>query len=41
MNQEAKPFTILVADDELDILEILNFNLQSEGYQCNQSNQWK
>lgn len=32
MNQEARPFTILVADDELDILEILNFNLQAEGY---------
>ncbi len=32
MNQEARPFTILVADDELDILEILTFNLQSEGY---------
>ena len=33
MNQESRPFTILVADDELDILEILNFNLQAEGYQ--------
>jgi len=33
MNQEAKPFSILVADDELDILEILNFNLSGEGYQ--------
>lgn len=32
MNQEAKPFSILVADDELDILEILNFNLSGEGY---------
>ena len=32
MNQDAKPFTILVADDEMDILEILNFNLQAEGY---------
>jgi two-component system alkaline phosphatase synthesis response regulator PhoP len=32
MNQEIKPFTILVADDELDILEILNFNLEAEGY---------
>lgn len=32
MNQEARPFTILIADDELDILEILNFNLQEEGY---------
>ncbi len=32
MNQPAKPFTILVADDELDILEILNFNLKAEGY---------
>lgn len=32
MNQDAKPFTILVADDELDILEILNFNLKAEGY---------
>lgn len=33
MNQEANPFSILVADDELDILEILNFNLSGEGYQ--------
>lgn len=33
MNQEANPFTILIADDELDILEILNFNLSSEGYE--------
>ena len=33
MNQEAKPFSILVADDELDILEILSFNLTGEGYQ--------
>lgn len=32
MNQPAKPFTILVADDEMDILEILNFNLRAEGY---------
>ena len=32
MNPDAKPFTILVADDELDILEILNFNLKAEGY---------
>lgn len=32
MNPEAKPFTILIADDELDILEILNFNLSGEGY---------
>ena len=32
MNQETKR-TILIADDEPDILEILNFNLASEGYQ--------
>lgn len=32
MNQEAKPFSILIADDELDILEILSFNLEAEGY---------
>lgn len=32
MNQEARPRTILVADDEVDILEILTFNLQGEGY---------
>jgi len=32
MNQDPKPFSILVADDELDILEILNFNLKGEGY---------
>jgi two-component system alkaline phosphatase synthesis response regulator PhoP len=33
MNQEIKTRTILIADDEPDILEILNFNLQSEGYE--------
>ncbi|MGN6542480.1 MAG: response regulator transcription factor [Ginsengibacter sp.] len=33
MNQETKTRTILIADDEPDILEILNFNLQAEGYQ--------
>jgi len=33
MNHETKTRTILIADDEPDILEILNFNLQSEGYQ--------
>jgi|SRR6185437_1516267 len=33
MNQETKTRTVLIADDEPDILEILNFNLQSEGYQ--------
>ena len=33
MNQETKTRTILIADDEPDILEILNFNLQSEGYE--------
>jgi two-component system alkaline phosphatase synthesis response regulator PhoP len=33
MNQETKPRTILIADDEPDILEILNFNLLAEGYQ--------
>lgn len=33
MNQEANSFSILIADDELDILEILNFNLSGEGYQ--------
>jgi two-component system alkaline phosphatase synthesis response regulator PhoP len=32
MSQETKPRTILIADDEPDILEILNFNLQAEGY---------
>lgn len=30
---ELKPRKILVADDEPDILEILSFNLQSEGYE--------
>jgi two-component system alkaline phosphatase synthesis response regulator PhoP len=33
MNQETKSRTILIADDEPDILEILNFNLLAEGYQ--------
>ncbi len=33
MKQETKTRTILIADDEPDILEILNFNLQSEGYE--------
>lgn len=33
MNQETKTRTILIADDEPDILEILDFNLTSEGYQ--------
>jgi two-component system alkaline phosphatase synthesis response regulator PhoP len=32
MNQETKLRTILIADDEPDILEILNFNLIGEGY---------
>lgn len=32
MNQDAGNFTILVADDEMDILEILDFNLKAEGY---------
>ncbi|MEO8721320.1 MAG: response regulator transcription factor [Ginsengibacter sp.] len=33
MSPETKPRTILIADDEPDILEILNFNLMAEGYQ--------
>lgn len=33
MNQETKTRTILIADDEPDILEILDFNLTAEGYQ--------
>lgn len=32
MKQEPKNKTILIADDEADILEIIQFNLQSEGY---------
>ena len=33
MTQETKVRTILIADDEPDILEIINFNLSAEGYQ--------
>jgi two-component system alkaline phosphatase synthesis response regulator PhoP len=33
MIQEAKPRTILIADDEADILEIMDFNLKGEGYE--------
>ena len=29
---ETKARTILIADDEPDILEIINFNLSAEGY---------
>lgn len=32
MTPETKVRTILIADDEADILEIISFNLQSEGY---------
>lgn len=32
MAQERKNLTVLVADDEPDILEIISFNLESEGY---------
>ena len=32
MTQETKARTILIADDEPDILEIISFNLQAQGY---------
>jgi two-component system alkaline phosphatase synthesis response regulator PhoP len=32
MIQETKARTILIADDEPDILEIISFNLQAQGY---------
>ncbi|MEO7960127.1 MAG: response regulator transcription factor [Panacibacter sp.] len=33
MANESKPRTVLIADDEPDILEIVGFNLQAEGYE--------
>ena len=33
MTPETKARTILIADDEPDILEIINYNLQAEGYE--------
>lgn len=33
MANESKPRTVLIADDEPDILEIIGFNLQAEGYE--------
>lgn len=38
MNEETKARTVLIADDEPDILEILRFNLQGEGYQVIMAN---
>ncbi len=33
MSQETQPRKILIADDEPNIIEIISFNLQSEGYE--------